>query len=217
MVFEPEDLLFCAAGPPALLPSYPFAFLLLCAFLAEQHIFYFIREDAACKETIECLGTFPLAFDLYSCRNVFQVHAGRHLVHVLPAMTARADETLGYIFFVYPQVGKPLAESFFLLGTYRKSQRFRHCLIPIPFTYHSYHISASSAMKSKSAGSSGTIPQPKSNIRVLVQNTVIPASALGSLPNTVIPVLDTGIQGFASFLYSLLLMLEKPRVHAGLK
>jgi hypothetical protein len=88
-----------------LLAANALALLLLLALPAEPVGLDSIGQQLARQVAVESLRAFLLALDGSSGRPVYQHHAGRHLVHVLPAFAAGADEAFVQVLFLDLQRG----------------------------------------------------------------------------------------------------------------
>ncbi len=70
----------------------------------------FVQQKTPRQETIEPLLAGRLAFHLEPGRTVNQHYAGRGLVDILAAVTARPDERLVQISLPHAQAGHPLCQ-----------------------------------------------------------------------------------------------------------
>src|SRR5437867_494775 len=129
-----EHLLLGAPRPPPLLP--PDARPLACGRLRHPALprLELLEEEPAREEAVEGLGALALAADDEAGRPVAEHDAGRHLVDVLPATPARADELLVEVLLAHAEPAHRLLECARLLRRDGKHYRLSKPGTPAPRT-----------------------------------------------------------------------------------
>jgi hypothetical protein len=117
-----EHFLFSPLGPFAFLPPDFLDPLLLLAFFSKDRGFDLVGKNAPGQKPVDGLRPFPLALDLDAGGQMFQINAGRDLIHMLPALALGTDKFFDEVVFPNAKALHFVAQGFFFLWAHAKDR-----------------------------------------------------------------------------------------------